>query len=368
MLRNWSRRMSDRLHEFTGWHRSRCVCLAHIVCAAIASRSVKLDDLAAHIPGSPKFASKTRRLQMFFHDFHIDYDRLAVLLISMLGSLLGTQWLLAVDRTHWTRRGRDVNLLTLAVCLGDVAIPLFWIDLAQPGNSDTKQRIVLMRRFLAVFEKARIRAVTGDREFVGGDWFRWLKRHEIPFVLRVRDNFQVLTSGGRNTDIRNCFRNLKLYERRVLGCRKVCGVELWVSGLRLSGNEFVIVVVHDIEADEALTVYRERWRIETLFEKLKSHGFDLEGTRLRGQGKTERLLAALALAAAWCYGFGEWHVGAVTPLKMKSHGRREKAIFRVGLDILRQVMSGCAAELARFSRVALSLLRWPDHPLSLTGR
>lgn len=367
MLRNWSRRLTQRLHDYAGWHRSRCECFAQIVCAAIVARSVKLDDLAAHIPGTPKFASKTRRLQTFFLDFTIDYDTLARLLATLMEPLLGTKWLLAVDRTNWTRRGRDTNLLVLAVCLGDVAIPLFWTDLGQAGNSDTNERIALMKRFLAIFGAERIRAVTGDREFVGGNWFRWLKKREIPFILRVRNNFKVMAASGRETEIRNCFRNLKLCEPRVLGCRKVCGVSLWVSGLRLPGNEYVIVVSHGIDPNEALPVYRERWRIETLFEKLKSHGFDLEGSRLRGDGKMEKMLAALALATAWCYGLGEWHVRAVTPLRIKSHGRREKAVFRRGLDILRQVLDGCASQLARFSRIALSLLNRPIHSLSFSS-
>lgn len=365
MLRNWSRRMTERLHVAAGWHRSRCECFAQIVCAAIATRSVKLDDLATQIPGKAKFASKTRRLQSFFLDFVLDYNAIARLLAALLEPLLGPKWLLAVDRTNWMRRGRNTNLLVLAVCLGDVAIPLFWTDLGQAGNSDTNERIALMKRFLAVFGADRIRAVTGDREFVGGNWFRWLKKREIPFVLRVRNNFKVTASSGRETEIRNCFRNLKLYRHRTLGERKICGVMLSVSGLRLPGSDYVIVVSHGVEPGEALGIYRQRWNIETLFEKLKSHGFDLEGSRLRGPGKMDKMLAALALATAWCYSFGAWHVRSVKPLRTKSHGRREKAVFRLGLDLLRQVLGGCASELARFSRIALALLNPPIHSLTL---
>jgi IS4 transposase len=343
------------MQGFTRWNRSRCQCLAHIVCAAIAARSVKLDDLATQIPGKAKFASKTRRLQYFFRDFDLDYSRIALLVVSILGTLLDRQWLLAIDRTNWERRGNPVNLLTLAVCLGDVAIPLFWIDLRHKGNSDTQQRIALVRRFLKVFGKDRILAVTGDREFVGKNWFRWLKKREIPFVLRIRDNFMVPTACGRTTHVWNCFRNLRLYEQKVLGERKVGGVRLLICGIRLPANEYVILVSAGVAPQAGFDLYRRRWQIETLFEKLKSHGFDLEGSRLRGKDKADKLLAALALAAAWCYAFGRWHVEAVAPLKWKAHGRREKAVFRRGLDLLRQAMNGCAAELARFCRKAYSL-------------
>ena len=365
MLQEWSGRLRERLFKVTRWNRSRCECLANIVCATIASRSVKLDDLAAHVPGSAKFSSKTRRLQSFFLDFDFDYYVVGLLLVAILGPLLPERWLLAIDRTNWTRRGNQVNLLTLAVCLGDVAIPLVWTDLGHKGNSNTAQRIELLERFIAVFGQERILVVTADREFVGGEWFRWLKDRRIPFILRVKDNFQVMTKGGYTTDICNCFRNLPLCKQRVLGMRKVCGVTLEVSGLRLPNQEYVIVVSGGIEAERALLAYRDRWQIETLFEKLKGHGFDFEGSRLRGEGKAEKLMAILAIATAWCYSLGQWHVNTIEPLAIKTHGRRAKAIFRRGLDILRQILNGCAAQLARFSRIALGLLPSSAHEQGL---
>lgn len=367
MLRNWSDRICLQVQGFTGWNLSRCQCLANIVCAAVTTRSVKLDDLATSIPGKAKFASKTRRMQYFFSDFDLDYSRIALLIISILGTLLDKQWLLAIDRTNWQRRGNQVNLLVLAVCLGDVAIPLFWTDLRHKGNSNSRQRIVLLGRFIKVFGKDRIRAITGDREFVGTKWFQWLKKQKIPFVLRIRDNFTVPMNCGVTTHVWNCFRNLRLYEQKILGERKVCGMKLLISGIRLPSNEYVILVSAGVIPQESFDLYRRRWQIETLFEKLKSHGFDLEGSRLSGKGKADKLLAILALTTAWCYAFGRWHVEEVTPLKLKVHGRREKAIFRRGLDILRQVLSGCAAELARFCRKAYALFCPSPHlsPLNL---
>ena len=135
---------------------------------------------------------------------------------------------------------------------------------------------------------------------------------------------------GRSIYVCNCFRNLKIGEQKVLGRRKVGGVELLISGIRLPGNEYVILVSHGVEPEASFDLYRRRWRIETLFEKLKSHGFDFEGSRLRGKGKADKLLAALALSTAWCYAFGSWHVQEVMPLKLKAHGRLEKSVFRRG--------------------------------------
>lgn len=78
--------------------------------------------------------------------------------------------------------------------------------------------------------------------------------------------------------------------------------------MRLRGGDFLILAWHGLGGeDDAMELYRERWRIETLFQKLKGHGFNLEESRLRGGHKAETLLGVLALAAAWCYALGEWH-------------------------------------------------------------
>ena len=72
-----------------------------------------------------------------------------------------------------------------------------------------------------------------DREFVGEDWFAWLQSKKIPYVMRLRENFRVLAGSGRPTQVKNCFRNLKLHEYRELGKRKVCGREHHLSAVRL---------------------------------------------------------------------------------------------------------------------------------------
>ncbi len=87
-------------------------------------------------------------------------------------------------------------------------------------------------------------------------------------------------------------------------------------------------------------LYVRRWNIETGFEKLKSHGFHMEDSRLRGEGKMEVLLAALAIAMAWSYSCGKWSVEHVAPNKLKKHGRRAHSVFARGLMLIGDVLHG----------------------------
>lgn len=338
-------------------NQSRAQVFAAIICTAIDAKSVLLSAIVARLPGGAKQKSKFRRIQDFYAEVQLNYNAVALFIVWLLDKLLLVKWTLAIDRTNWTLRQTEVNLLTLSVCLGDVAVPLFWQDLGYRGNSNTRQRIKLLERFVELFGHEKIDCLLGDREFVGGKWFEWLIKRKIPFVMRIKDNFTTAIRGGRETAVKNCFRNLKLHESRELGLRKICGCWLLLSAVRLPGNEFVILVSFNLSDILATELYWRRWNIETGFEKLKSHGFNLEDSRLQGTRKTEMLMAALSLSMAWCYAVGEWSAREVEPIKLKSHGRKERSIFGRGLDELMSLFSGSSRMLRRLSQVCFGFIR-----------
>jgi hypothetical protein len=42
------------------------------------------------------------------------------------------------------------------------------------GNSDTRERIALIQKFIDRFGKEWIKGILADREFIGKNWFGWL--------------------------------------------------------------------------------------------------------------------------------------------------------------------------------------------------
>ena len=106
------------------------------------------------------------------------------------------------------------------------------------GNSDTKERIVLIQRFIAIFGKDRIVNVFADREFIGEQWFTWLIEQDINFCIRVKKNFIVTNHLGKNHKISDLFRHLKVGQ---IECRKrrilVGRVKLYISALQLENGE-----------------------------------------------------------------------------------------------------------------------------------
>ena len=70
-----------------------------------------------------------------------------------------------------------------------------WTVLGKAGNSNTKERTALLTRFCNQFGADKIAGLTGDREFVGGKWMAFLAKRNIPFMLRIKENFNVTWDG-----------------------------------------------------------------------------------------------------------------------------------------------------------------------------
>jgi hypothetical protein len=84
--------------------------------------------------------------------------------------------------------------------------------------------------------------------------------------------------------------------------------------MRLPAGEYVIIVSHD-ESDSILEDYKKRWKIEVLFQALKSRGFNLEATHLKDEERLKTLFSVLTIAFCWSYHVGAWrHV--VKPIKI----------------------------------------------------
>ena len=177
-----------------------------------------------------------------------------------------------------------------------------------------------------------------DREFIGEVWFRFLIEKNIPFVIRVKKCFMVNGIRKRyavplGTLLRNMGRKKKLENVPVILWKH----RLFASLRQAKGAKEPMIVVSNRELEAPLELYRWRWGIETLFSCLKSRGFRLEETHMIDSVKVEKLLFILAIAVCWAYKIGELKARKV-PIVIKKHGRKMKSIFRLGLDLIREVL------------------------------
>lgn len=137
--------------------------LSAFLVGLLTSQKARFAKIANAMPGSAKPDSQEMRLRRYLDHPQLSRAAFARALAALLPK--SAPWVLALDRTNWERGERDVNLLSLAVVVGKTAVPLLWCDLAHPGNSDTRQRIALIKEFLTLFGRPCIPLITADREF-----------------------------------------------------------------------------------------------------------------------------------------------------------------------------------------------------------
>jgi DDE family transposase len=310
--------LKSALAEHLNWHGARLGFLAQFLLALLKVRNVNLAELAKGFSGPSKTDSHYKRLQRFLRSFEIDYDDWARLLVRLLPVGEGP-WRLTMDRTNWQFGKAEINLLVLGIAYHGIALPIFWTVLDKAGNSNTAERIALLRRFLDVFGAERIAVLLADREFVGEDWFHWLQKHRIPFHQRLKRNTLIPNAWNRLTRADALFGSLKPGQIYLLpGRRPVWGCFVHLSAMRLEQGEFLIIASSNAPQAQAIDAYADRWQIETLFGCLKSRGFNFEDTHLVKPERLGKLFALLALAFAWTYRTGEL-LNEHTPIRLKKH-------------------------------------------------
>jgi DDE family transposase len=317
-----------------GLSKPRLETLTSLLIAMVSGRTVNLSHAACHLSGATLHASRYRRLQRFFQYVRLDQHVVAQLVVQMLN--LHRPIPLALDRTNWRVGSKDINILVLAVVTRRFRVPLMWTLLRHQGNSDTKQRIALMERYLALFGAASIQWLLADREFIGSRWMDFLSKNNIPFAIRVKESLSIVLENGTVCSLRTLLRNRRARRaiHRVEGRLPETDTPVRIAIRQLKTNEWLIVMTNTGDGSAALNAYRKRWGIECLFGDAKTRGFNLEDTRLTDPGKLATLLGILTLAISWAYRCATQTMGR-RAIARKVHGRREKSWFRLGLDALR---------------------------------
>ena len=124
-----------------------------------------------------------------------------------------------------------------------IAYPIVWLALDKAGNSKTEERITVMEIFLQLFGKEKIACLVADRAFVGKEWLQWLRKQEINFQLRVRDNFQIANARGKMVSAFKLFRATRVNQPLIIEQpRRMWGEDWYFSGCYLGHGEYLILV------------------------------------------------------------------------------------------------------------------------------
>lgn len=340
--------------------------IAGFIVALLKTGTVNFNKIALAFPGEAIKESKYKRIQRFFSQFSLDLDMVARLIAEFIPVKL-SQWIISIDRTNWKFGRRNINILTMGIVYMGIAFPILWVSLNKRGNSNTKERISLMKRFIGIFGINKILCIVADREFIGNAWFKFLLGTGIKFRIRIKENNLVSNSRGIHVPVKRLFRELKPGKFKALkGKRNVMGHDLYIIGSKLPTGEYMILVT-DADSSCALEDYKKRWGIETLFGCLKTRGFNFESTHLTELKRIEKLVALLAIAFTWCHIIGEWK-NEQKQIVIKKHGRKAISLFRYGFDTLREILFNISYRMTDFQRAIKIFFRNVDPNFLILNR
>ncbi len=324
------------LSHFFDWNKCRLDCLGQIIQALFIVRTINLTQVASAFKSEAKEDSSYRRICRFFTDFTFDMSRIVLLIFRLFP--LGDKCTLILDRTNWKWGKTPINLLMLSIAYRGIGIPLFWVVLNLEGTSCAEDRIALLKRVVERLGNGKIEALIADREFMGTQWFRFLIEQKIPFIIRVKKNSMVEIEQNDKLPIGHL--RQRLFKKKVVNYPiSFCGLFLYASIEMRQGAKEQMIVVSNVKFENPLRMYRRRWEIETMFGCLKTRGFRMEDTHITDPDKIEKVVFVLAIAFCWAYRVGDIQDHAQA-IKVKTHGRKARSLFREGLNLIRRAFLG----------------------------
>ena len=319
------------LQLYFQWRYHRLQFLTRFITSLIMVSTVNLTRIALLMNPESKNKSNYRSLQRFFKDFKMNYEEYMNFVLKMLPSK--EKFYLVMDRTNWKFGKRPINILMLGIIYKKHCFPFCWTLLDKGGSSSMEERMELLQKAIDKLGINRILALICDREFIGVRWFKYLLDQQMEFHIRLPKQIKVgsILDKNRRT-INQIFKywkiNVKInYPKQV----KILGYALWISGMK-SKKDYCIVVSSKDNIN-SLDKYQLRWTIENMFGAFKTRGFNFEDTHMKDLEKIKKLIVLVSIAYIWCVLIGLW-IHESIKIRIVTHGRREKSIFRVGFDFL----------------------------------
>lgn len=323
-----------------------------IVVSLLVKQTTNLNKLKDHITILVGENSNTddaayKRLTRFFNDFGCSSVWTMILHAGFQLLRLESRHLL-LDGTSWKRGNRWLNYLTLCVVYKGVAIPIYWMNLGRKGISNFKQRKKLMKKALKLYSLTG-KTLLADREFIGIDWFKYLIKKKIEFVIRLKFNTytQYINAAPGMSYEQMCQKVLKslVPSKALVKAFEMEGMQLFfvvIKNPNPTADERLIFLISSLNcpAKELANLYPIRWKIEHCFKHMKSNGFHIEDINLRGNAKCNLMMATVVFAYVCVIHLGLKTYKKVSIVRYKDGlGSKRKSVFRHGLSKIMVVCS-----------------------------
>lgn len=334
-------------NNFPNWRKS-CLKNLLVLCLGILdNETVCLYKIKGKVGGylgnhNTQPTAHYKRLIRIFQDFAFSRLWLDLLLFVFKSLRLKSRYLL-LDGTSWKSGKTWHHYLTLCVLYQNVAIPIYWVDLAKKGNSSFLERKKLMNKAGKYFNLTG-KILLADREYIGIEWFEYLSDIGLDFVIRLRHKsykkYVNKAMGKSYEELENKVLRSKIptkaVKKRIVIAGKTFNFVI-MKNPKPDAKEPLLYFLSSLggTAGQIAAHYPLRWQIEVCFKHLKSNGFNLEALNVAGRSKQKLMLAVVVFAYTLSVLEGLKTYKSVG-YKQYADGKVYKAVsvFRHGIDKL----------------------------------
>jgi hypothetical protein len=181
-----------------------------------------------------------------------------------------------------------------------VAVPVYWVQLEKIGASSQEERKTMFEEASMLFDLKGM-TLLADREYVGKEWFKFLKINKIQFVICLRmGDYEEDASALKGSSYQKMLHRCAKRKKRV--SKRVCLNGEWYTLVMMpnpkpGAEEPILIFLTTMDnTHKAATLYAKRWKIECLFKHLKTNGYNLEELNLKNTGKNLLMMAIVATA------------------------------------------------------------------------
>lgn len=317
--------------------------LASMIGGIVGSQSTNLPDVARKATVEPyankKRANRESRVKRFSR--WIDNERISQEIYFMpfaqilIAALAGMPLVLAIDGSAV---GMGCTALVIGIVYKKRLFPLAWIVReGKKGHFPEEIHLELLDRVHSILPAEAQIILVGDGEFDGVDYQKTVNQWGWQYVSRTASTI-MLSTEDHEFSFEDMACNLQAGETlvapQVSFSREeygpVTAIAWWGNGYK----EPIFLVTNMESVEDACSVYKKRFKIETFFSDQKSRGFYLHKSHLSDPARLGRLMIAACLAYCWiiCLGVEAVRQGWHTIFHRKH--RCDLSLFQIGLNAL----------------------------------
>mgnify|MGYP000108751181 CR=1 FL=1 len=314
------------------------IVLAMMITGIVKGRNAQLAQMSNEIPSRAKNTSTERRLRRFVQNQRVDVQQyfmpFARILLEYLAKAGPLE--LVVDSSVV---GRQCVALMVGVAFKNRVLPITWLVYkGKKGHTTVARHIQVLRQAIPLLpENARV-VLLGDGEFDNVEMLDFIQTNTSWNVVVKTAKSTVLDA---NTEYRSQMKDIQVRKGTKHGVldlkvtQKAYGPMHAVVWWEEPHKEPLFLLTDMADIWQACRHYRRRALIETLFSDTKSRGFGIAKSRLSVPERVDRLLLAVCLSYLWMVYLGTelCALGCQDVLDRKD--RRDKSLFRLGLDWLK---------------------------------